>query len=203
VRLGEAAVLEEDSLELAEDDVEHVRVCREGDARDELGHVGIDHLGALAPRECGAVVTVDHEVRLAELHGDDRWEAHVGESTLQRAHPVAAEGVQRTEIACERACAAVRADERVERDRPDTQVPASERLHSPLDVVELEEALAAAGPQSLHLEVSVQQRSSPLARSQRRGGGLLLSILAERRIEPSSRRKADESIGHLPLVTLR
>jgi hypothetical protein len=52
-----------------------------------------------APREGGAVVTVDHEVRLAELDRDDRREGAVGERGLERAQPVAAEGVQRAEVA--------------------------------------------------------------------------------------------------------
>ena len=146
-RLGKPAVLEEDPLELPEDDLEHVRPGRERDARDELGHVGVDHLCASAPREGGAVVTVDHEVRLAELDRHDRREGAVGERALERAHPVAAEGVKRAEVAGERAGAAIGADERVERDRADAQVPAPERLQSPLDLVELEQALAAARPQ--------------------------------------------------------
>jgi hypothetical protein len=41
-RLSKPAVLEEDPLELPEDDLEHVRPGRERDARDELGHVGVD-----------------------------------------------------------------------------------------------------------------------------------------------------------------
>jgi hypothetical protein len=61
--------------------------------------------------------------------------------------------VKRAEVARERAGAAVRADEGVERALPDTQVSAPERLQSPLDLVELEQAVAAAGPQSLRLEV--------------------------------------------------
>jgi hypothetical protein len=65
----------------------------------------------------------------------------------------AAEGVQRAEVAGERAGAAVCADERVERDLADAQVPAPERLQSPLDLLELEQPVAAAGPQSPHLEV--------------------------------------------------
>ena len=145
-RLRKPAVLEEDPLELPEDDLEHVRSGRERDARDQLGHVGVDHLCASAPREGGAVVTVDHEVRLTELDRDDRREAAVGERALERAQPVAAEGVQRAEVAGERAGAAVRADERVERDRADAEVPAPERLQSPLDLVELEQAVAADGP---------------------------------------------------------
>ena len=46
MHLGKPAVLEKDALELAEDDLEHVRPSRERDTRDELGHVGVDHLGA-------------------------------------------------------------------------------------------------------------------------------------------------------------
>ena len=152
-RLGKPAVLEEDPLQLPQDDVEHVRPGRERDARDQLGHVGVDHLCASAPREGGAVVTVDHEVRLAELDRDDRWERDVSERALERAQAVAAEGVQRTEVAGERAGAAICADERVERDLADAQVPAPERLQSPLDLVELEQAVAAAAPHSLHHEV--------------------------------------------------
>ena len=123
----------------------------ERDARDELGYVGVDPLRASAPRERGAVVTVDHEVHLAELHRDDRREGAIGERGLERAQPVAAGGEKRAEVASERTGAAICADERVERDRADAQVPTPERLQSPLDLVELEQAVAAAGPQSLHL----------------------------------------------------
>ena len=97
------------------------------------------------------MVTVDHEVRLTELDRHDRREGAVGERLLERAQPVAAEGVKRAEVAGERAGTAVCADERVEWDLADAQVPASERLQSPLDLVELEQAVAGAGP--LHLEV--------------------------------------------------
>jgi hypothetical protein len=82
-RLGESAVFEEDALELPEDDLEHVRPGREGDAGDELGHVGVDHLGAAAAREGGAVVTVDHEVRVSELDRNDRREEALGEPLLE------------------------------------------------------------------------------------------------------------------------
>ena len=61
--------------------------------------------------------------------------------------------MERAEVAGERVGTAVCADERVERDLADAQVPAPERLQSPLDLVELEEALAATDPESLHLEV--------------------------------------------------
>jgi hypothetical protein len=125
----------------------------ERDARDELGHVGVDHLCASTPREGGAVVTVDHEVRLTELDRNDRREGAVGERALERAQSVAAEGVKRAEVAGERAGAAICADERVERDLADAQVLAPERLQSPLDLVELEQPVAAASPQSLHLEL--------------------------------------------------
>jgi hypothetical protein len=83
---------------------------------------------------------------LQQLDRDDRREGAVGERALERAEPVAAEGVKRAEVAGERAGAAVRSDERLERDLADAQVPAPERLQSPLDVVELEQAVAAAGP---------------------------------------------------------
>ena len=164
-RLGKPAVLEEDPLELPDDDLEHVRPGRERDARDELGHVGVDHLCASAPREGGAVVTVDHEVRLTELDRNDRREGAVGERALERAQPVAAEGVKRAEVAGERAGAAISADERIERDLANAQVPAPERLQSPLDLVEFEQAVAAAGPQSLHHEV---KRTTGAARTRPR-----------------------------------
>ena len=102
------------------------------------------------------MVTVDHEVRLPELDRHDRREAAVRERGLQRAQSVAAEGVQRAEVAGERAGAAVCADERVDRDRADPQVPAPERLQPPLDLVELQQGVAGAGPQSLHFRSSVQ-----------------------------------------------
>jgi hypothetical protein len=148
--LGKPAVLEEDPLELPEDELEHVRPGRKRNACDELGHVGVDHLRASAPREGGTVVTVDHEVGLAQLDGDDRRKRAVGERALERAHPVAARGVQRPEVAGERAYAAVGADECVEQDLADAQGPAPERLQAPLDLVELEQALATSGPKPLH-----------------------------------------------------
>jgi hypothetical protein len=136
--LGKPAVLEKDPLELPEDDLEHVRTGRERHARDELGHVGVDHLCAAAPREGGTVVTVDHEVRLTELDRHDRRESAVGERGLERTQAVAAEGVKRAKVARERAGTAVGADERVERNRTGSQLPTPERPQSPLDLVELE-----------------------------------------------------------------
>jgi hypothetical protein len=79
------------------------------------------------------MVAVDHEVRLAELHRDDRRKGPVGERALEGAHPVAAEAVEWAKIARERAGAAVGPDEGVERDGADTEVSAPERLQSPLD----------------------------------------------------------------------
>ena len=157
-RLGEPAVLDEDPLELPKDDLEHVSPGREWDARDELGHVGVDHLCAPAPREGDAVVTVDHEIRLTEPDRNDRREAAVGERALERAQPVAAEGMKRAEVARKRAGAAVCADNRVERNRADAEVAAPERPQPPLDLVELEQAIATAIPQPLHPEVN---RTSP------------------------------------------
>jgi hypothetical protein len=46
--------------------------------------------------------------------------------------------VEWAEVAGERTGAAVRADERVEGDRTNAEVPAAKRLQSALDVVELE-----------------------------------------------------------------
>src|SRR3712207_7498630 len=57
---------------------------RERDECDELGDVGVDHLCASAAREGGAVVTVDHEVRLAELDRDDWRKGAAGERALER-----------------------------------------------------------------------------------------------------------------------
>jgi hypothetical protein len=127
---------------------------RERDARDELGHVGVDHLGAAAPREGGAVVTVDHEVRLTELDRNDRREGAVGERVLERAPPVAAGREKRAEVAGERADPGLCANESLERDLADAQIPTPERLQSPLDLFELKQAVAAA--RFLHLRSSVQ-----------------------------------------------
>jgi hypothetical protein len=154
-RLGKPAVLEEDPLELSEDDLEHVRAGRERDARDQLGHVGVDRRRAPAPRERCAVVTVDHEVRLSELDRHDRREGTLGERVLERAQPVTAEGVKRAEVAGERAGAAVCADERVERDLAHAQIPAPERLQPPLDLVELEQTVAAAATSTGRDELAV------------------------------------------------
>ena len=99
------------------------------------------------------MVAVDHEVRLTELDRHDRREGAVAERLFERAQPVAAEGVKRAEVAGERTGTAVCADERVEWDLADAQVPAPERLQPPLDLVELEQAVAGAG--SLHLGSSV------------------------------------------------
>jgi hypothetical protein len=110
------------------------------------------------------VVAVDHEVRLAELDRDDRREGAVGERALERTQPIAAKRVQRAEVAGERACAAVHTDERVEWDRADAQVPASERLQPPLDLVELEQAVAAAGPHAFTSKQAYNGRLPPPAR---------------------------------------
>ena len=56
-------------------------------------------------------------------------------------------------VARERTGAAIRADERVEPDLANAQVAAPERLQLLLDLVEFEQAIVAAGPSSLHLEV--------------------------------------------------
>jgi hypothetical protein len=82
-RLGKPPVLEKDPLELSEDDLEHVRPRRERDTCDELGHIGVDHLGAGAPREGGAVMAVDHEVRFPELDGDDGRKRAISECLLE------------------------------------------------------------------------------------------------------------------------
>ena len=74
------------------------------------------------------MVTVDHEVRPTELDHNDRREGAVGKRGLERAQPVAAEGVKRAEVAGERARAAICPNERVKRDRADPQVLAPERL---------------------------------------------------------------------------
>ena len=58
-------------------------VGRERDARDQLGHVGVDPVRAAAPREGGAVVAVDHEVRLPQLDGHDRRKGAVRERVLE------------------------------------------------------------------------------------------------------------------------
>ena len=50
------------------------RPGRERDARDELGHVGVDHLCAPAPREGDAVVTVDHKLLDVEIDSENRSE---------------------------------------------------------------------------------------------------------------------------------
>jgi hypothetical protein len=136
----------------SEDDFEHARARGERHACDEFCHVGVDHLRAAAP------VAVDHEVRLAQLDRNDRRKATVGERALERTQPVAAEGVQRAEVARERARSAVRAHERVERDLTNADVPAPERLQSPLDLVELEEGIVAPRLRSLHLGSSVRVR---------------------------------------------
>jgi hypothetical protein len=60
--------------------------------------------------------------------------------------------VERAKVTSERAGATVGADESVERDLADAQVPAPERLQSPLDLVELEQSVTTATPQSFHLE---------------------------------------------------
>ena len=102
------------------------------------------------------MVAVDHEIRLPELHCDDRGKGTLGEGLLERAHAIAAERVQRTEVAGERASAAIGADEGVERNLTNAQIPAPERLQTLLDLVELEQAFAATRPETLHLESIVQ-----------------------------------------------
>ena len=55
----------------------------EWDARDQLGHVAVDHRCACTPRERDPVMPVDHEVRLTELDRNDRWKGAVGERALE------------------------------------------------------------------------------------------------------------------------
>jgi hypothetical protein len=75
--------------------------------------------------------------------------------------------VERAELARERAASAVGADERVERDRADAEVPAPERLQPLLDLVELEEAVAAAGLSPFIPRASVQRPLRGFARASR------------------------------------
>ena len=77
-----------DPLELPENDLEHVRAGRERDARDSSVTSASISSAPRAPREAGAVVTVDHEVRLTELDRHDRREAAVRKRVLERAEPV-------------------------------------------------------------------------------------------------------------------
>src|SRR6476469_10018460 len=142
-RGDEPTVLEEDPLELPQDDVEHVRAGGKRNARNKLGHVTVDRGLPIATRERDSMVTVDHEVRLAELDRNDGWKGAVGVRASERAQPVTAERVQRPEVAGERVGATVRSDECVERDLANAQVTATERLQPPLDVGELEQTAAA------------------------------------------------------------
>src|SRR6478752_3739576 len=112
-------------------------------ARNQLGHVAVDRGLPIATRERDSMVTVDHEVRLAELDRNDRWKGAVGVGASERAQPVTAERVQRPEVAGERVGATVRSDECVERDLANAQVTTAERLQPPLDVGELEQTAAA------------------------------------------------------------
>jgi hypothetical protein len=86
----------------------------------------------------------------------------VAERLLERAEPVTAEGVERAEVARERAGAAIRADEGVERNRPDARVAAPERLQPRLDLVQLEQLFATAAPEPLHLAA---KRITPVRKS--------------------------------------
>jgi hypothetical protein len=143
------------ALELAESIAEHGLLDLDDLARRYIDWAARDGRGIGRSTRAALAGAADagEASRRAAVDRDDRREGAVGERALERAHPVAAEGVKRAEVAGERAGAAVCADERVERDLAHAQVPAPERPQSPLDLVELEQAVAAAGPQSLHLEV--------------------------------------------------
>jgi hypothetical protein len=92
------------------------------------------------------MVAIDNEVGLTQLDCHDWREGALGEGFLERAHPVAAEGVQRAKVAGEGAGAPVRSDEGVERYLTDTEIAAPERLQSFLDLDQLEQTFAAASP---------------------------------------------------------
>ncbi len=120
-RSGKAALLEEYPLELAQDDVDHVRPGRERDAGDELSDVSVDGLAAILPRERDAMVAVDNEVRVSELDGDNRRESPVRKRGCKRAQTVAAERVPRLELARERRDSALGAKDVLERDRANAE----------------------------------------------------------------------------------
>src|SRR3712207_1072532 len=146
--LGEAALFEEDALELSEDDLEQVRSGRQRNGGHELGDVGIDRLLAISACERDAVVTVDHEVGISELHRDDRWKAAVGKRALERAQAVAAERLPRLEPTRERAAAAIRADDVLDRNDADAEITARERLEPSLDILEVEKVAVGGSPPS-------------------------------------------------------
>src|SRR3712207_2955675 len=108
--LGEAALFEEDALELSEDDFEQVRSGRQRNGGHELGDVGIDGRLAVAACERYTVVTIDHEVGVSELHLDDRWKAAIGKRTLERAQESPAERLPRLEPTRGRAAPTIRPD---------------------------------------------------------------------------------------------
>jgi hypothetical protein len=82
---------------------------------------------------------------------DDRRQRTVAERALERPQPIVTRREQRAEIAREGVAAAVGSDESVEGDRAYAHVPTSERLQSPLDLVELEQTAAATASPLRHL----------------------------------------------------
>jgi hypothetical protein len=139
VDLAEAALLHEDALLLGMDELDDVRIRGKVPARLELRHLGVDGLQLELAGDGNAMVAVDHEVRVAELVGDDGREGRVGECPLDLLPAVAEAGSPRLEIAVEVAPAAVRPDDLLHRDRSETHVAPRERPQTPGGLVEREE----------------------------------------------------------------
>ena len=87
-RGGEAALLEEQPLLLDADDLGSVGDGRQGPARPQLGHLGVDGHHPSMPGKRHPVVAVAHEERLADLIDLDRREVSVRESLRNLVQPV-------------------------------------------------------------------------------------------------------------------
>ena len=135
-RLRQAAVFQEDPLQLPQDDLDHVGSGRKRYTRDELRHIGVDHLATVLPRKCNAVVPVDDEVHVAELDGDDRREVAARKRCCECTDPVATRFVSRYELPRKRRLAPFGADDVGQRDRLDAERAAADRREPALDVAQ-------------------------------------------------------------------
>jgi hypothetical protein len=117
-RVREPALGHEKPFLLGVNEFDDVCVGAEMPASPKLGHLGVDHLDALAACGGNPVMTVDDEVGISELVDHDRREGAVAEGTLDALPASDDVGAARMEIAVEVGASAVRADDLVHGDRP-------------------------------------------------------------------------------------
>ena len=124
-RGGEAALLEEQPLLLDADDLGSVGDGRQGPARPQLGHLGVDGHHPSMPGKRHPVVAVAHEERLADLIDLDRREVSVRESLRNLVQPVPNVGKSGEKIAVDFAVPVLRPHNLRDGDGPDSGIGAA------------------------------------------------------------------------------